>query len=228
MPLDVDAGVRPAPGHLGLLVGPAEEKIRVRPGRRRGPRRAAWVAPIDMEDTVTPTTLAPSPAAEAVRAAALRSFALMRDGTLADFEALVHPDAINREAVDEPPECRPPGPAAFHATAVWLRAAFAGLDWEIHDVVVQGDLAAVHCTMSGTHVRTFVAYDAEARVADAFPPTGRSFAVTQTHWLRVRGGMVTEHWANRDDLGMAMQLGWAPPGPAYLVRMALAKRRARR
>ena len=34
-----------------------------------------------------------------------------------------------------------------------------------------------------------------------------------------------EHWANRDDLGMAMQLG-VPPRPRYLARMALAKRRA--
>jgi hypothetical protein len=39
---------------------------------------------------------------------------------------------------------------------------------------------------------------------------------------------VIEHWANRDDIGTATQLGWVPPSPAYLVRMALATRRARR
>jgi predicted ester cyclase len=171
-------------------------------------------------DTITDT--------DAVKAVALRSFALMRDGTLAEFEPCVHPDAVNREAKDEPPAAREPGPAGFHATALWLREAFADLDWEIHDVVVEGDLVVVHCTMSGRQVGTFVAFDADARVADAFPATGRPFAVTQTHWFRVSGGLVTEHWANRDDLGMAMQLGWAPPSPSYLVRMALAKRRARR
>jgi hypothetical protein len=37
-----------------------------------------------------------------------------------------------------------------------------------------------------------------------------------------------EHWANRDDLGTAEQAGWVPPTPLYLLRMALAKRRARR
>ena len=62
----------------------------------------------------------------------------------------------------------------------------------------------------------------------AFPPTGRTFAITQTHWFRVRDGRVLEHWANRDDLGMAEQAGWVPPSPAYLLRMALAKRRARK
>ena len=95
-------------------------------------------------------------------------------------------------------------------------------------MVAEDDLVVVHCTMTGRHVRTFVAYDADARVADAFPPTGKRFASTQTHWLRIADGMLIEHWANRDDMGMAMQLGWAPPSPAYLVRMALAKRRARR
>jgi hypothetical protein len=39
---------------------------------------------------------------------------------------------------------------------------------------------------------------------------------------------VIEHWANRDDQGTAMQLGWVPPSPWYLVKMALATRRARK
>jgi ketosteroid isomerase-like protein len=165
---------------------------------------------------------------DTAKAVALRSFDLMRDGTLADFEALIHPDAVNHEAKDEPPESRGRGPRPFYATALWLRDAFADLDWEIHTVVAEGDLVVVHCTMTGRHVRTFVAYDEDARVADAFPATGKPFASTQTHWLRIADGRLIEHWANRDDLGMAMQLGWAPPSPLYLLRMALAKRRARR
>jgi hypothetical protein len=52
------------------------------------------------------------------------------------------------------------------------------------------------------------------------PPTGRSFATQQSHWLRLTGdGRVAEHWVNRDDLGIAMQLGWVPPTPAYLLRI---------
>jgi predicted ester cyclase len=115
-----------------------------------------------------------------------------------------------------------------HATKLWLHDAFADLAWEIHDVVAEGDLAAVHCTMSGRHVRDFVGFGPDGEVADAFPPTGLTFATTQTHWLRIADGLVVEHWANRDDLGTAAQLGWVPPSPRYLLRMALAKRRARR
>lgn len=87
---------------------------------------------------------------------------------------------------------------------------------------------AVHVTMSGRHVQPMAFYDAEARVEAVMPPTGREFAVTQTHWMRLAAdGRVIEHWANRDDLGMAMQLGWVPPSPRMLARMALAKRRMR-
>jgi hypothetical protein len=44
----------------------------------------------------------------------------------------------------------------------------------------------------------------------------------------MKDGLILEHWANRDDMGMAMQLGWLPPTPVFLVRMTLAKRRAKR
>ena len=158
----------------------------------------------------------------------VRSVRIMADGTLEDFEAVIHPDARNREAIDEPPATRGHGPAAFYATALWLRDAYAELHWDIHDVVAEGDLVVMHVTMSGRHTGTFVGYGADARPSQAFPPTGKKFATTQTHWFRVADGKVIEHWANRDDLGTAMQLGWTPPSPLYLVRMMLATRRARR
>ena len=66
--------------------------------------------------------------------------------------------------------------------------------------------------------------DADARPAQAFPPTGRRFATTQTHWFRIAERKVIEHWANRDDLGTAMQLGWTPPSPLYMLKMCLATR----
>jgi predicted ester cyclase len=159
---------------------------------------------------------------------ALRALAVMERGTLEDFQAVIHPEATNREAVEEPPACRGRGPAAFHATMLWLNEAFADLRWEVHDVIASGDLVAIHCTMAGRHVRTFVSYTPDGDVADAFPPTGKRFASTQSHWLRIADGMVIEHWANRDDLGTSMQLGWVPPSPLYLLRMARAKRAARR
>jgi len=41
-------------------------------------------------------------------------------------------------------------------------------------------------------------------------PTGKRFAAQQSHWFRVSGGKVAEHWAVRDDLGMMKQLRVMP------------------
>lgn len=162
------------------------------------------------------------------KALAVRSMQIMVDGTRAAFDAIVHADAVNREGKDEPPESRGTGPAAFYATALWLRGWFTDLAFEIHDVVAEGDLVVVHNTMSGRQTGTAVIYGPDGRVAQAMPATGKPFATTQTHWLRLRDGKVIEHWANRDDQGMAMQLGWVPPTPWFLLKAAMATRRARR
>ncbi|MEU4424378.1 ester cyclase [Actinoplanes sp. NPDC024001] len=160
--------------------------------------------------------------------ACVRSMIIMASGDLDELARVVHPQAVNREARSEPPACRGTGPAAFAATARWLRAAFTDLTFDIHEAVADGDLIAVHCTMSGRQVGPFVSYDEHGEVAQAFPPTGRRFAITHSHWFRTRDGQVVEHWANRDDLGLATQLGWIPPTPAFLWRMARARRHARR
>jgi predicted ester cyclase len=157
----------------------------------------------------------------------VRSIHLMAHGSRADFDRVYSPDAVNREAAVEPPATRQPGPAGFYATAEWLRAAFSGLRWAIHETAEQDDLVVVHATMSGRHAGDFVTYRPGTDIVDAaMPPTGKEFAVTQTHWFRTRDSMLSEHWANRDDLAMARQAGWVPPSPAFLLRSAIAKRRA--
>jgi predicted ester cyclase len=160
------------------------------------------------------------------RAVALRSITLMADGSRSDFEDVIAPGAVNHEDAIEPPACRMGGPEGFHATALWLRAAFAGLEHRVENVVAEGDLVVIDTTMSGRHVAPFVVYDAQGAIDAVWAPTGKTFAVRQSHWLRVADGLVTEHWAVRDDLGQGFQLGWVPPSPLYLVRCAMAKRRA--
>jgi predicted ester cyclase len=163
-----------------------------------------------------------------IKGLCVRCIELMGTATLADFEAVVHPDARNRESRAEPPATRGLGPAAFHASSMWLRGAFTEMCWEIHEVVAEHDIVVVATTMMGRHTGDFVVYDDNGRPAQAFPPTGRRFASAQTHWCRVADGKVIEHWANRDDLGQARQLRWAPPSPLYAIRMRVALARARR
>lgn len=159
---------------------------------------------------------------------ATRSVSVMATGTRDEFDDVYHPEFRNREAAVEPPETRGRGPAAAWATAQWLRNAYADLDWRVNDVLVRDDLAVVSATMSGRHTGPTVFYDADGRVERVFPPTGRGFAVEQVHFCRLGGGLVLEHWAVRDDLAQATQLGWIPPRIGYLWRCAHATRRARR
>jgi predicted ester cyclase len=170
----------------------------------------------------------PTPLSTDARSIAVRSIHIMAKGSRAEFDAVVHPQAVDRENKVQPPASRVPGPAGFHATALWLRAAFAELRYDIHHVVAEGGLVAVNSTMNGRHVAPIVLYTDDGQVDTAFPPTRRTFAATQSHWFRIEDGKVIEHWANRDDLGQARQLGWVPPTPVYLLRMARAKGRAKR
>jgi predicted ester cyclase len=159
---------------------------------------------------------------------AVRSIHTMTKGDRAEFEPLYHPRAVDRENRIQPPSSRVPGPACFYSTALWLRAAFADLHYDIHHAIADGDVVAVNSTMNGIHAAPWAVYDADGAVDTVFPPTHKPFAMTQSHWFRFEDGRIIEHWANRDDLGMARQLGWIPPRPAYLLKMARAKRRAAR
>jgi predicted ester cyclase len=152
----------------------------------------------------------------------------MADGDRAEFSPLYDPRAIDRENRIQPPSSRIPGPDGFYSTAQWLRAAFADLHYDIHHAIVHGDLVAVNSTMHGRHVAAWAVYTPDGAVDTVFPPTQKSFATTQSHWFRPDHSKIIEHWANRDDLGMAKELGWIPPTPAYLLRMARAKRRVAR
>jgi predicted ester cyclase len=149
-------------------------------------------------------------------------------GTLADLVAVVHPDATNREANAEPPATRGHGPGAFHATGEWLRDGFSDLVWTTECSIAEDDIVVTYGTMSGRHTGNFVVWTPDEKVERVFVPTGKTFTVRQAHFQKMKDGLVIEHWAVRDDQGMAMQAGWIPPTPAFLIRCALATKKARR
>lgn len=159
---------------------------------------------------------------------AVASIQLVATGTRSQFDGVIHPDAVNRESAAEPPATRGRGPEAYFATALWLRTAFSDLAFTVDTVMRDDDLVAVHCTMSGRSTGEFEVWTPAGGIDRVFPATGRSFAVRQAHFLRVRDGQVIEHWAVRDDQAMALQIGWMPPSPAVLLRSSIATWRAKR
>lgn len=158
----------------------------------------------------------------------VRSIHAMATGGREEFDVLYHPAARDRENHIQPPTSRVLGSEGFWSTAQWLRAAFDDLHYDIHHALADGDLVAVNSTMKGTHTAPWTVYTDDGDIDAVFPPTGKPFNAAQSHWFRLEAGRIREHWAIRDDLGMAKQLGWVPPRPSYLLRMNSAKRRARR
>jgi predicted ester cyclase len=138
-------------------------------------------------------------------------------------EAIIrqHHDAINRGDIT--------GAAAFYAESVRNngnvveRARLLSImqdnsrtfpDWRmtIDRLIARGDEVVALMTGSGTH-RAISQRPVNGGVYLGVPPTGRSFSVLHTHWFVVKDGLIVEHRATRDDLGMSRQLGLLPPGP---------------
>ena len=110
---------------------------------------------------------------------------------------MVTPDCVDHEA----PPGTPPGPEGANAVLRWLRGAFADRSYEILDAFGDRDRVAVRLITRGTHTGEFL----------GAPPTGRRFEIEAIHLYRIQDGKVAEHWAKRDDLGLARQLGLLAP-----------------
>ena len=122
---------------------------------------------------------------------------LFNRGELDRVEEFVTEDFVNHEAW--PGE--DPGHEGFRLRLRRLREAIPDLRMEVHEALAEGDLVAYRATLTGTQTGPLL----------GIPPTGRPFSAQQMHFLRMRDGKASEHWACRDDLGMLMQLGIIPP-----------------
>ena len=71
---------------------------------------------------------------------------------------------------------------------------------EQHHLVGDGDIVAQHLTLHGTHRASTMPLLADVS------PSGRPAAWTFIHMWRVADGMIVEHWACRDDMGLLDQL----------------------
>jgi predicted ester cyclase len=97
------------------------------------------------------------------------------------------------------------GPTHLRQTTQWLLAQFPDLRMTIEAIVAEGDTVAVRILSEGTNL---------GPLNGMLPPTGKRFVARQSHWFRVEGGKLAEHWATREDLLAMLQLGVVqPPGP---------------
>ena len=108
-------------------------------------------------------------------------------------ERFVTADYVDHEA----PAGTPGGPDGAIAVLRWLRGAFNDLSYEVKDAFGSGDRVAVRLITRGTHTGEFMGK----------PATGRPFEFEAIHLYRIENGRVAEHWAKRDDVGLAHQIG---------------------
>jgi predicted ester cyclase len=71
---------------------------------------------------------------------------------------------------------------------------------EPHHLIGEGDLVVQHVTLHGTHRASTMPLLTDV------PVTGRAAAWTFIHIWRVADGLLVEHWACRDDMGLLEQL----------------------
>ena len=125
---------------------------------------------------------------------------VFNDGDDEVAEKLVAPDFVDHEA----PPGTPGGPEGYAGTARWMRSVWTNAKWDIVDGFAKGDRACLRVVFSGRHDRDFM----------GVPATGKDVEVQHIHIYRISDGQVREHWAVRDEMELARQLGaWTKPRP---------------
>lgn len=99
----------------------------------------------------------------------------------------------------------PQGREGLRQTLATLEHDLDGVTTTIHRVVAQEDLVVVHLTLHGRHVASTMP------LLTGLPPTGHAVAWDFMHLWRVADGLIVEHWACRDDVGLLAQVGGWPP-----------------
>jgi steroid delta-isomerase-like uncharacterized protein len=87
-------------------------------------------------------------------------------------------------------------------------AAFPDLQFEIEDLVADGDRVASRMTARATHTGEYL----------GMPATGKSVKCSVFGIARVSDGKLIEHWGVTDELQLMQQVGIVPD--EYLVAMA--------
>jgi predicted ester cyclase len=116
-------------------------------------------------------------------------------------DALVAPEAINHDPAEPAAIRAMRGPAVFKRTISMYRAAFPDVHVTVDDVIAAEDKVVLRWHSEGTHHGAL----------EGLAPTrvhGRVTGISIDKWS---GGKIVESWSEWDNLGLARQLGAAPP-----------------
>ena len=114
-------------------------------------------------------------------------------GDLSHVDELIAVDFVNHAA-------GPQGRAGWKAIVATIESDLGPVTIEHHHVLTDGEFVTHHMTLHGVHRGSTMPLLANCE------PTGRPVAWRYIHIWRVVDGLVVEHWACRDDMGLLAQL----------------------
>ena len=109
------------------------------------------------------------------------------------LDDLVAPDMVNHAA-------GPQGREGLRQILRKIDGDLGQVTFEQHHLIADGDLVVQHVTIHGTHRGSTMPLLLDV------PVSGRPVAWRFIHIWRVADGMIVEHWACRDDMGLVEQL----------------------
>ena len=149
-------------------------------------------------DQAAPAGTGPGDLSEASRRLLEQTF---NDGNLELIDQLVAPDAVNHDPATPAQMRELGGRELFKGTVSMYRAAFPDVRIVVDDVIAADDKVVLRWHSEGTH---------RGELA-GLAPTGARASVTGIGIDRWKDGKVVEAWTEWDNLGLARQLGAAPP-----------------
>ena len=137
------------------------------------------------------------------------------EGKLELVDQFVAPEAAQHDP-SLPPELRHArGPDGVKRVITMYRAAFPDLRMTVDDVIAGDDKVVLRWHSEGTHRGELT----------GLAPTGVHGSVTGISIDQWRDGKIVELWAEWDNLGLARQLGAAPPEGSIAEKIALGVQR---
>ncbi|MBI3530449.1 MAG: ester cyclase [Betaproteobacteria bacterium] len=92
------------------------------------------------------------------------------------------------------------GPSEFANTIVALRNGFPDIQFDLEDLIAEGDRVAVRWKFQATHMGPFA----------GFPPSQKQVTQTAIVIYQVRDGKIIRAWLQPDRLGLLQQIGALP------------------
>jgi steroid delta-isomerase-like uncharacterized protein len=118
-----------------------------------------------------------------------------RQGQLDKIDELFAPDYVDHSFGPQPA-----GREDLKQFVAMFRQAFQDLEYDLQQVLSDGDRIASRDTVHATHKGEFM----------GIPATGKRVSVSAMHFLRFANGQIVEHWGITDVGGLMQQLGVGP------------------